>query len=538
MRIDYVPKGTTGFRCEMTDDVGFLVTATWSKGESGVHATVAPDGLPAQAAVAAVERHAFHEYESRRARSPEKKKHHEKQAGKWADVATDVGKLLAGLTEEVERGWCSDCLMESDHRLAAKRTKFRTRRYVCVECGSPTGRCDVPRCSNFADRGGGPDERARFCAEHGHEIPSFEKLNSPVDSLEQYRPWLEFEQFNAKKFSTIAAVSVAGVALVGPLAYLAAPAIGGAIGAYAGLGGAAATSHGLAVLGGGSLAAGGFGMTGGTAVVTAAGLGLGGATGASVAGAYVRSDKSFDIEKVVDGGTTTVIFANGFLSEGDTGWGDWRRIIGDRYPDATVYRLKWGAKELKSLTALVPTSAVPISTKSAAAIAAHATKSSTRLIGPLGAVFTAASVAKNPWHVARTRASMTGAVLADAIVRSNLQSVVLVGFSLGGRVMTSAAESLATRREEAPRLQSVHLLGTAVGTRRDWRSIEPAVEEKIYNYHSKNDRVLSAMYRAAEAGTKAIGCEGIPTKSPNVKNVNVSRVVGGHHDHLKKVSLR
>ena len=35
---------------------------------------------------------------------------------------------------------------------------------------------DVPRCPHFADRGGGPDERDRFCAEHGHEIPSFKKL--------------------------------------------------------------------------------------------------------------------------------------------------------------------------------------------------------------------------------------------------------------------------------------------------------------------------------------------------------------------------
>jgi hypothetical protein len=52
------------------------------------------------------------------------------------------------------------------------------------------------------------------------------------------------------------------------------------IGAAAGLSGAAATAHGLAVLGGGSLASGGFGMAGGTAVIagvgSVAGLGLGG----------------------------------------------------------------------------------------------------------------------------------------------------------------------------------------------------------------------------------------------------------------------
>ncbi|HAS08934.1 MAG TPA: DUF726 domain-containing protein [Acidimicrobiaceae bacterium] len=536
MRIDYRPNGTSGFRCEMTNDVGLVVTVEGSNGE--LQASVSPEGLPAQAAVAAVERYAGHEYEGRRTRDAEKRRHHEKAAQEWREVATDVGELLWDLTEATEHGWCSDCLTKSDHRLAGSRTKLRTRRYVCTTCGSPTGRCDVPRCRNFADRGGGPSERARYCAEHGHQIPSFEKLTTAVDSLEEYRPWLEFERFNAKRFSSIAAMSVAGVGVVGPMAFVAAPAIGGAIGAWAGLSGAAATSHGLALLGFGSVAAGGLGMAGGTAVVTAAGVGLGGAAGASVAGAYVRSDKSFDFEKVVDGGPTTVIFANGFLSEGKTGWGDWMRIISERYPDATVYRLKWGAKELKSLTGLVPTSATPVSAKAAAAIAARATKSAGNLIGPLGAVLTVAGVARNPWHVARTRASMTGAVLADAIVRGDLQSVVLVGFSLGGRVMAAAAESLATRPDEAPRIEAMHLLGAAVGTHRDWHGIEPAVEGTIYNYFSKNDKVLSALYRVAEAGTKAVGCEGIPVKSPQVKNVDVSKKVGAHAEHLRAVSLR
>lgn len=50
-----------------------------------------------------------------------------------------------------------------------------------------------------------------------------------------------------------------------------APAVGGAIGGAMGLSGAAATSAGLAFLGGGSLASGGFGMAGGILFVTVAG---------------------------------------------------------------------------------------------------------------------------------------------------------------------------------------------------------------------------------------------------------------------------
>jgi hypothetical protein len=66
--------------------------------------------------------------------------------------------------------------------------------------------------------------------------------------------------------------------------WVAAPLIGGALGAGAGLAGAAATAHGLALLGGGSLALGGLGMTGGMWLVTgvAGGLGLTAAGGGAL----------------------------------------------------------------------------------------------------------------------------------------------------------------------------------------------------------------------------------------------------------------
>ena len=536
IRIDYKPNGVSGYTCQLIGALGPLVTVTLRDGTTEIE--VASDRLPMQAAVAAVAQYASHEYARRRTRDEKKRRHHVKEASKWRDSAEETGALLYDLTDTAENGWCSDCLTKADHRLAGSRTKFRTRRYVCTSCGSPTGWCDVPRCRNFADRGGGPDQSDRFCAEHKHEIPSFEKLTAQVAALDGYVAWLEFERFNARRFTTIAVATVAGIAVVGPLAFVAAPAIGGALGVWTGLYGAAATSHGLALLGGGALATGGYGMAGGVAVVTAAGVGLGGASGASVANAYVRTDKSFGFERIADGDETTVIFANGFLSEGKTGWGNWERTIRERYPHATVYRLTWGAKELKSLTALVAPGAAQLSQQAIAALAVQAAKGAGMLLGPLSAAFTAAGLAKNPWHVARTRASMTGAVLADAIVRADLRSVVLVGFSLGARVMVAAAEALATRASDNPRIESMHLLGAAVGTRRDWHSIEPAVAGTIHNYYSTNDKVLRALYRAAEGGTKAIGCEGIPLNSPKVKNVNVSGVVRAHQDHLETGTLR
>ncbi len=83
------------------------------------------------------------------------------------------------------------------------------------------------------------------------------------------------------RWGQVAVGTILGIAILGTGGYLLAPTIAAAIGASAGLSGAAAVSYGLALLGGGSLAAGGFGMVGGTIAVTGAGaiaggLGLGG----------------------------------------------------------------------------------------------------------------------------------------------------------------------------------------------------------------------------------------------------------------------
>lgn len=79
----------------------------------------------------------------------------------------------------------------------------------------------------------------------------------------------------------VAIYGLVGTLVMGAGGWVFAPAIGTALGTAAGLSGAAATSHGLAVLGGGSLAIGGYGMAGGMWLITGAGA-LAGISPASV----------------------------------------------------------------------------------------------------------------------------------------------------------------------------------------------------------------------------------------------------------------
>lgn len=98
------------------------------------------------------------------------------------------------------------------------------------------------------------------------------------------------------KWGRVAAIGVVGAAVGIATGGLAAPYIGGMIGASMGLSGAAATSAGLAALGGGSLAAGGFGVFGGTILVG----GVGGVVAGGAAGAATRYSPAGTGEVVLD----------------------------------------------------------------------------------------------------------------------------------------------------------------------------------------------------------------------------------------------
>lgn len=77
--------------------------------------------------------------------------------------------------------------------------------------------------------------------------------------------------------------------------------------------------------------------------------------------------------------------------------------------------------------------------------------------------------------------------------------------------MICAAEALGTK-PDAPKVREVHLLGAAVGAKRDWSRLGGAVEQLTYNYHSRDDKVLKFFYSLAPGGAKAAGSAGMSTK--------------------------
>ncbi len=383
-----------------------------------------------------------------------------------------------------------------------------------------------------------------LCAVHDGTIPSFETSRARLDDLAEFRTLFQPEKRNLRKLARVVAGGVGGAVLLAPVALVAAPGMAAALGAWGWLGaaatgtaietlsGAALTSASLAALGAG------LGVAGGTAVVTAAGAALGAHHGARVSQAYTGPIEGFAITKLRSGHGPAVVVIDGFLTQRARGGRDWEPGLAERFGDNPLYHVAWESKRLHDLASAALTGAAKSSILKATA---------RRLAGghdrkqplALGAISLVAGLAMNPWHTAVARASMTGGLLAELLLRTKHPAgFILVGHSLGARVIYSALQALANVDRQIVR--DVYLLGGAAsrGKAGSWDTALSAVRGRTFNVWSKRDAILSRLYPVAMGFTeKPIGVAPLEICSPALVNVDVSHLVSGHTDYKRKLAI-
>jgi len=383
------------------------------------------------------------------------------------------------------------------------------------------------------------------CAEHDGTIASFRKLSMKIEAPEKYGEMFKRECVNVVKAGKMAALAVGGAVVLGPAALRAAPAIGGMLGSSflvsaggSALSGAAATNAGLAWFGGGALAAGGMGIAGGVTVLTAAGGALGATLGGVISNSYFRQIEDFEIRKVRSGRGPAVVFINGFLSQRTEGFEEWEEGLDKHFPRNPWYQVRWESKRLADIgTLFASTATKELLIRSLKKAANVASRKAANKILPGALITHLFYLAKNPWHTAMVRAAQTGALLADILALVPRKRFILLGNSLGARVVFYTLCALGTKGQRC--IESVHLLGGAVG--RDdvaaWRIAARAVRNGIYNYHSDNDYVLRYLYRIGTLfQSEPIGCSPLDVGVPCVTNIDVSKHVKGHKDYKAKLA--
>ena len=400
-----------------------------------------------------------------------------------------------------QSSFCPWCLKKTTHYIRLKNLVTRNI-YECQKCKEKTVVCRY--CSNMARSTDTWDDE--LCLEHNGTVANYETLNSKLEDILDYSELFKKKQIDLQKAAKISAAVIAGsVAFPVLLTY----GLGGALGAEV-----------LAGLG----------------VVGSAG-GLGGVASGLIANNYFGDIKEFKIEQVQGGAGDSVIFVDGFLTDGIDRPDDWITQLRKVYPNNPLYYIRWESKALKdigkSLGGHVTNAAI---SNTVSIWAKKAATSSAIKLNPVGAGLTALGIINSPWAQALYKSEKVGFLLADIISRTNNQ-YILAGHSLGARVVFYTLKNLAETGNK--NISEVHLLGGAVGNHEeDWRQCCKAVNGKINNYYSLNDSVLKYMYSAGTIfRSPPIGRNKITVSDLNLVNKDVSKFVSGHTTYLDSFSI-
>ncbi len=365
--------------------------------------------------------------------------------------------------------------------------------------------------------------KQELCGVHSGEIPNFDKLGAQLNDIKDYKNIFRKKFINFTRVSNIIGCAMLSAGVVGPMGYF-----------YA-LANTTWYAHLFAKL------TGSYYMSAATriAYITATGVSLGASGGAQVSYAYLSDIKDFAIEKIKEGEGTPVIFINGFLTQKDKNLSDWESQLKILYPKNPWYHVRWESKRLLSLT--VPAGKTVVTRHAVIKVSSFLIKNVRRVSGLSLLPFACFEAIQNPWHVAMSKAERTGILLADILARSRNEKFILIGHSLGARVIFYALRALGTK--EQTYVDTVHLLGGAVGSgvgdknKKGWKHCKKAVQNNIHNYLSAKDGTLSKLYRIANLNifrSNPIGISEI--KGVNgIINHDVTEYVSGHRKYKKNI---
>ncbi|EEC07082.1 transmembrane and coiled-coil domain-containing protein, putative, partial [Ixodes scapularis] len=151
-----------------------------------------------------------------------------------------------------------------------------------------------------------------------------------------------------------------------------------------------------------------------------------------------------------------------------------------------------------------------------------------------------AGVIDNPWGVCIRRSAEVGRHLAEILLarQQGKRPVTLVGFSLGARVIFYCLKEMAKRKGCEGIIEDAVLLGAPVPAHKEeWKPMARVVSGRIVNGYCRGDWLLKFLHRTSSATLKIAGLQAIRWNNRRMFNVDLSDVVSGHTDYVKKMDI-
>lgn len=359
-----------------------------------------------------------------------------------------------------------------------------------------------------------------------YEESVVEMLSQEVhEQTEEERKEIAKRQRNKKlkRFLMIGLATVGGGAVIGLTGGLAAPLMAAGAGAIIGGAGAAAlgSATGIAVIG---------------SLIGIAGAGL---TGYKMK-KRVGEIEEFAFDTLTEGrGLHITLAVSGWLSDDEPGAlkKPWRTLQNSR----EQYCLRYESSYLLELG-----HAIDYLFSFAVSMAAQEALKYTILSGLIAAItwpatlVMVAGVIDNPWGVCIRRSAEVGRHLAEILLarQQGKRPVTLVGFSLGARVIFYCLKEMAKRKGCEGIIEDAVLLGAPVPAHKEeWKPMARVVSGRIVNGYCRGDWLLKFLHRTSSATLKIAGLQAIRWNNRRMFNVDLSDVVSGHTDYVKKMDI-
>ena len=245
-------------------------------------------------------------------------------------------------------------------------------------------------------------------------------------------------------------------------------------------------------------------------------------------------DDKFKITKHKDGEYPAIITISGFCSEDVDNRINWRDYILKAYLEREWFHIEWNSEKWPFTTK--EKDSTPILYKD------NLDRATTNPFVNLLLSFTTAgratlitkSVIDNFWHRAVRNARIAGQMLAMILDACPKRNFILVGHSLGARIIYNCLEEL-NRHCSTKKIVEAHLFGGAVGNDAvKWGKACEQVFERVHNYYSNKDMVLRFAYSISMLSFKPIGLNRIAYGK--IANHDFSTYVSGHSSYFSVIS--
>lgn len=241
---------------------------------------------------------------------------------------------------------------------------------------------------------------------------------------------------------------------------------------------------------------------------------------------YADSTSKFKITKQKDGGYPAVITISGYLSEDLDNRLDWEHSVRTSFPDREWFHIEWNSQKypFKNLTSNKLIIPLEFETVKKSKILSHFLEFKVIKI-----------IINNSWHLAVRNSKHAGRLLGKSLVSCDNKQFILVGHSLGARVIHNCLEYISEQKGMS-NVIDIHLLGGAVSNReKKWKRVSMAVMGNAYNYFSRNDSVLRELYSTIMIDDYPVGLS--PVESHKFRNVDSSKFISGHTEYIRNFHI-